>query len=42
MTDVLALLAEIVEDADTGDLLTRTGRDVDVLSNTVRLGSRRC
>jgi ABC-type multidrug transport system fused ATPase/permease subunit len=38
MTDVLALPAEIVEDADTGDLLTRTGRDVDVLSNTVRLG----
>jgi ABC-type multidrug transport system fused ATPase/permease subunit len=38
MTDVLALPAEIAEDADTGDLLTRTGRDVDVLSNTVRLG----
>jgi ABC-type multidrug transport system fused ATPase/permease subunit len=38
VTDVLALPAEIVEDADTGDLLTRTGRDVDVLSNTVRLG----
>jgi ABC-type multidrug transport system fused ATPase/permease subunit len=38
ITDVLALPAEIVEDADTGDLLTRTGRDVDVLSNTVRLG----
>jgi ABC-type multidrug transport system fused ATPase/permease subunit len=39
VTDVLALPAEIVEDADTGDLLTRTGRDVDVLSNTVRLGA---
>jgi ABC-type multidrug transport system fused ATPase/permease subunit len=38
VSDVLALPAEIVEDADTGDLLTRTGRDVDVLSDTVRLG----
>jgi len=36
MADVLALPPEIVEDADTGDLITRTSRDVDVMSNTVR------
>ncbi len=36
MVDVLALPPEIVEDADTGDLITRTSRDIDVLSDTVR------
>jgi ABC-type multidrug transport system fused ATPase/permease subunit len=36
VTDVLALPPEIVEDADAGDLITRTSRDVDLLSNTVR------
>src|SRR5271170_5312341 len=36
MTDVLALPPEIVEDADIGDLITRTSRDVDVMSDTVR------
>ena len=36
MTDVLALPPEIVEDADTGDLITRTSRDIDVMSDTVR------
>jgi ABC-type multidrug transport system fused ATPase/permease subunit len=36
MADVLALPPEIVEDADTGDLITRTSRDVDLLSDTVR------
>jgi ABC-type multidrug transport system fused ATPase/permease subunit len=36
VADVLALRPEIVEDADAGDLITRTTRDVDLLSNTVR------
>jgi ABC-type multidrug transport system fused ATPase/permease subunit len=36
VTDVLALRPEIVEDADGGDLITRTTRDVDLLSDTVR------
>ena len=36
MADMLALPPEIVEDADTGDLITRTSRDVDLLSDTVR------
>ncbi len=36
VTDVLALPPEVVEDADAGDLITRTSRDVDLLSNTVR------
>jgi ABC-type multidrug transport system fused ATPase/permease subunit len=36
VADLLALPPEIVEDADGGDLITRTTRDVDLLSNTVR------
>jgi ABC-type multidrug transport system fused ATPase/permease subunit len=36
VADILALPPEIVEDADSGDLITRTSRDVDMLSNTVR------
>jgi ABC-type multidrug transport system fused ATPase/permease subunit len=36
VADILALPAEIIEDADDGDLITRTTRDVDLLSNTVR------
>jgi ABC-type multidrug transport system fused ATPase/permease subunit len=36
VADVLALRPEIVEDADAGDLITRTTRDVDLLSDTVR------
>jgi ABC-type multidrug transport system fused ATPase/permease subunit len=36
MVDMMALPPEIVEDADTGDLITRTSRDIDVLSDTVR------
>jgi ABC-type multidrug transport system fused ATPase/permease subunit len=36
VADVLALRPEIIEDADAGDLITRTTRDVDLLSNTVR------
>ena len=36
MADVLALPPQVVEDADTGDLITRTSRDVDLLSDTVR------
>jgi ABC-type multidrug transport system fused ATPase/permease subunit len=36
VADVLALRLEIVEGADAGDLITRTTRDVDLLSNTVR------
>jgi ABC-type multidrug transport system fused ATPase/permease subunit len=36
VTDTLALPPEIIEDADGGDLLTRTTRDVDLLSQTVR------
>jgi ABC-type multidrug transport system fused ATPase/permease subunit len=36
IVDVLALPPEIAEDADAGDLITRTSRDVDTLSNTVR------
>jgi ABC-type multidrug transport system fused ATPase/permease subunit len=36
VADILALPPEIVEDADDGDLITRTTRDVDLLSNTVR------
>lgn len=38
ITDVLALPAEVAEDADAGDLITRTSRDVDALSTTVRFG----
>ena len=38
VSDVLALPPEIVEDADAGDLITRTTRDVDLMSNTVRAG----
>jgi len=38
VADVLALRPEIVEDADGGDLITRTTRDIDILSNTVRAG----
>jgi ABC-type multidrug transport system fused ATPase/permease subunit len=34
--DILAIPPEIAEDADGGDLITRTSRDVDLLSNTVR------
>lgn len=36
MTDVLTIPPRIVEDADTGDLITRTTRDVDTMSDTVR------
>ena len=36
MADVLALPPEVVEGADTGDLITRTSRDVDLMSDTVR------
>ena len=36
VADILALPPEIIEDADDGDLITRTTRDVDLLSNTVR------
>jgi ABC-type multidrug transport system fused ATPase/permease subunit len=36
MADVLALPPDIVEDADAGDLITRTTRDCDQLSDTVR------
>jgi ABC-type multidrug transport system fused ATPase/permease subunit len=36
IVDVLALPSEIAEDTDAGDLITRTSRDVDTLSNTVR------
>ncbi|HEY1628168.1 MAG TPA: ABC transporter ATP-binding protein [Streptosporangiaceae bacterium] len=36
VADILALPPEIVEDADSGDLITRTSRDVDMLSNTAR------
>jgi ABC-type multidrug transport system fused ATPase/permease subunit len=36
VSDVLALPPEVVEDADGGDLITRTTRDVDLMSNTVR------
>lgn len=36
VTDTLALPPEIIEDADGGDLITRTTRDVDLLSQTVR------
>lgn len=38
VSDVLALPPEIVENADAGDLITRTTRDVDLMSNTVRAG----
>jgi ABC-type multidrug transport system fused ATPase/permease subunit len=38
VADVLALRPEIVEDVAGGDLITRTTRDVDLLSNTVRAG----
>jgi ABC-type multidrug transport system fused ATPase/permease subunit len=34
--DVLALPPSVVEDADTGDLITRTTRDCDLMSDTVR------
>jgi ABC-type multidrug transport system fused ATPase/permease subunit len=37
MADVLSLPPEIVEDADTGDLITRTSRDVDLMSDMVRV-----
>jgi ABC-type multidrug transport system fused ATPase/permease subunit len=36
MTDVLALPPEIIENAEPGDLITRTSRDVGLLSTTVR------
>lgn len=36
VSDLLTLRPDIVEDADVGDLTTRTTRDIDVLSNTVR------
>jgi ABC-type multidrug transport system fused ATPase/permease subunit len=36
MTDMLALPPEIIEDAEPGDLITRTSRDVGLLSTTVR------
>ncbi len=36
VADVLALRLETVEDADAGDLVTRTTRDVDLMSETVR------
>jgi ABC-type multidrug transport system fused ATPase/permease subunit len=36
VADILALPPEIIEGADDGDLITRTTRDVDLLSNTVR------
>jgi ABC-type multidrug transport system fused ATPase/permease subunit len=36
VADILALPPEIVEGGDGGDLITRTTRDVDLLSNTVR------
>ncbi|WP_327298831.1 ABC transporter ATP-binding protein [Streptomyces sp. NBC_01197] len=36
VTDLLALPPEVVEDADSGDLITRTTRDVDLLSNAIR------
>jgi ABC-type multidrug transport system fused ATPase/permease subunit len=36
VADILALPPEIISGADDGDLITRTTRDVDLLSNTVR------
>jgi ABC-type multidrug transport system fused ATPase/permease subunit len=36
VSDMLTLRPEIVEDADAGDLTTRTTRDIDLLSNTIR------
>jgi ABC-type multidrug transport system fused ATPase/permease subunit len=36
VADILALPPEIIEGADDGDLITRTTRDVDLLSDTVR------
>jgi ABC-type multidrug transport system fused ATPase/permease subunit len=36
VSDMLTLRPEVVEDADAGDLTTRTTRDIDLLSNTVR------
>lgn len=36
VTDLLDLPPEVVEDADSGDLITRTTRDVDLLSNAIR------
>ncbi|HXL92880.1 MAG TPA: ABC transporter ATP-binding protein [Streptosporangiaceae bacterium] len=36
VTDLLTLRPEVIEDADAGDLTTRTTRDIDVLSLTVR------
>jgi ABC-type multidrug transport system fused ATPase/permease subunit len=36
VADILALPPEIIEGGDDGDLITRTTRDVDLLSNTVR------
>lgn len=36
VADLLALPPGIVEDADTGDLITRTTRDCDLMSDTVR------
>ncbi|HUN32700.1 MAG TPA: ABC transporter ATP-binding protein [Trebonia sp.] len=38
LADVLALRPEVAEDADAGDLITRTTRDIDQLSSTVRAG----
>lgn len=34
--DVLELPPSVIEDADTGDLITRTTRDCDLMSDTVR------
>jgi ABC-type multidrug transport system fused ATPase/permease subunit len=36
VSDLLALRPEVAEDADVGDLITRTTRDCDQLSTTVR------
>ena len=36
VADILALPPEIIEGGDDGDLITRTTRDVDLLSDTVR------
>ncbi|WP_441247703.1 ABC transporter ATP-binding protein [Kitasatospora sp. McL0602] len=36
VADLLALQPEVVEDADGGDLITRTTRDVSLMSNAVR------
>ncbi|MFJ8474402.1 ABC transporter ATP-binding protein [Kitasatospora sp. NPDC094011] len=36
VSDLLALPPETVEDADAGDLITRTTRDIDLLSGAIR------